>query len=377
MSPGEDDIKIRRQEETERLKNLHSISQSIDDKNFPYTGVLLGDAIKYCVQTFDLIQPFEEKNLKPANYKLTIGEECAISGEIIHLSDPSQTITIEPFQVAIIKTRETLNMPAFLIGRWNIRVQLAYQGLLWVGGPQVDAGYVGHLFCPVYNLSHEKVVLHYKDCIAVIDFVRTSQFQKGKSPVYQFVPPERLLIEDYNVKQLHSALYTFHSENKEFERRIGDVEGKTSAVQQRIDQFVTITFMAIAVLFAALSVAGVGRQSPSWQTGSVFLLSGFAIFVAASAWVTSKTEGRLFPHLVRALVIAGIIAAVGFQIIGIRKRDSEVNTNLQRQQNEIMGLSRELQELKAAQSRPSVGEQGPRIQGDKIPAPPQLPASPR
>ena len=48
-------------------------------------------------------------------------------------------------------------MPRFLIGRWNIRVTVAYKGLLWVGGPQVDPGWVGHLFCPIYNLSDQEV----------------------------------------------------------------------------------------------------------------------------------------------------------------------------------------------------------------------------
>jgi len=99
---------------------------------------------------FGLISPFSKEHLKPANYKLRIGDEYAIKGEIKQLSDkPGENqITIEPFDVAVIKTLETINMPRFLIARWNIRVQLAYEGLLWVGGPQVDAGYIGHHCCP-------------------------------------------------------------------------------------------------------------------------------------------------------------------------------------------------------------------------------------
>src|SRR6266404_5652004 len=214
MQDGQPDLTTRRQKERDRLIALHGKSPR-NDKDFPFTGVLLSDAIKYCVDKFDLIRPFDEQNLKPANYKLTIGNQYAIEGKLYQLSDRSgeDELRIDPFQVAVIKTRETINMPSFLIARWNIRVQLAYQGLLWVGGPQVDAGYVGHLFCPIYNLSDKDVVLHYGDSIAVIDFIRTSTFTEGKSLNYPGtldVPslPELILFEDYKPQNLKSALAT-------------------------------------------------------------------------------------------------------------------------------------------------------------------------
>lgn len=84
---------------------------------------------------------------------------------------------IPSYQVAIVQIRETLNLPKFLIGRWNIRVKRAYEGLLWVGGAQVDPGFRGHLCCPIYNLSNKEVRLEFGDTLAMIDFVVTTPFK--------------------------------------------------------------------------------------------------------------------------------------------------------------------------------------------------------
>src|ERR1051326_2228214 len=74
------DLSTRRQKESERLTALHGKCPKADN-DFPFTGVLLSDGIKYCVDQFDLIRPFREENLKPANYKLTIGDQYAVEGK--------------------------------------------------------------------------------------------------------------------------------------------------------------------------------------------------------------------------------------------------------------------------------------------------------
>jgi deoxycytidine triphosphate deaminase len=316
VNPADHDLKTQRQREKERLVALHSKCPR-DDQEFPYTGVLLSDAIEYCVDKFDLIRPFEKENLKPANYKLTIGDKCAKSGEILPLSDEAgqNQITIRPFEVAIIKTRETINMPNFLIGRWNIRVQLAYKGLLWVGGPQVDAGYVGHLFCPVYNLSDKKVVLHYAEPIAVIDFVRTSAFKKGESKEYQPIPPDRLLIEDYEATELKSALYTMAVSKLE------SSDKRMDALQGRIDNFVSITFAVVGLLFAAVTLFFGKSQLPNWWDPSVFWVCALAIVVSMFAWVNSKSSVQWFSRpWHRILFEVFIFALVVATIVGFSRR---------------------------------------------------------
>jgi deoxycytidine triphosphate deaminase len=331
MEIQQPDLTTRRQQERERLIALHSKCPT-NDGDFLYTGVLLSDGIEFCVDTFDLIRPFDRQNLKPANYKLTIGDQYAMDGRIYHLSDRSSecTLTISPFQVAVIKTLETINMPKFLIARWNIRVQLAYKGLLWVGGPQVDAGYVGHLFCPVYNLSNKPVSLNYGDPIAVIDFVRTSTFHEGKSLPYADVPPERILFEDYAPQELNSALYEIATERlgkveeltrsteKKVTTGLRDSEEKTDAsikeTQARVDTFVLITFTVVAVLFAALTIFVTKTESkPSWD--SVLFLSSLAsilaLLISAAVWLQMRKVTKVFGSALQLVVLVVLLGLVG------------------------------------------------------------------
>jgi deoxycytidine triphosphate deaminase len=283
------DSLTRREAERKRLLALVRKRPATDTLHG--TGVLLSDAIQHYVTEFDLIsRPFDDKNLKPANYKLTIGDEYAIGGTISPLSDlPGQNeIRIKPFEVAVIKTSETLNLPPFLIARWNIQVSRAYQGLLWVGGPQVDAGYVGHLFCPIYNLSDEEVLLHQGEPIAVIDFVKTTAFHKdSKAYLKDGALPDRILFEDYLPQKLKSALAT------KAEQEIGKFKTRLETMQTRMDLFVTITFAIIALLFAALTLF-VGKPGQSWWDPTVFWISAIALALSMLAWVRSGSPGTWF-----------------------------------------------------------------------------------
>jgi deoxycytidine triphosphate deaminase len=339
--------KTRRQNEIDRLRELYE-KRPAEDDGFDFQGVLLSDAIERCVKAFDLIKPFDPNNLKAACYKLTIGDEYAVGGKIGHLSDEAgkNEIKILPFEVAIIKTHETINMPRFLIGRWNIQVSRAYKGLIWVGGPQVDAGYVGHLFCPIYNLSDQEVSLVKGQPISVIDFVPTTRFHEGQSKSYPF-PPDRILFEEYEPDKLVSGLVS-QSRNRleKVENQIQSVSGSTNTqlntIQQRVDYFIVITFTVIAVLFAAISVSAVGRQSPPWQYISLFLLSFFAIFLAASAWLNSKSEARSIGRPMQIIVLLGLGAAFVLQSFLIRDQRRQINQ-----------INKDIQALRSEQRNPA------------------------
>ncbi len=166
----------KKKEELERLKHLPCPQN--DQREGAPIGVLLSDEIQHYVRTIKLIDPCLDPNLKPAGYELSVGNEYVIGGERRDLK-PDGEIRIPPFNVVVIKTAETINLPRFLIARWNVRVKWAYEGLLWVGGPQVDPGWVGHLCCPLYNLSDKEVVLRAGGPIALMDFVTTSPFNPG------------------------------------------------------------------------------------------------------------------------------------------------------------------------------------------------------
>jgi deoxycytidine triphosphate deaminase len=239
-------------------------------------GVLLSNEIKFYVNKFKLIDPFEEKNLDPAAYKLTIGTEYKIGGQKKKLySEPGKDeIELKPFQVVIIQTREILNMPRYFIGRWNLRVSRVYEGLLWVGGAQVDPGYYGPLYCPIYNLSNSNVILRLGEPIAVIDFVKTTPFIENECKKFPR-PPRRREIDDY--PGLVSALYTILTD------KIEGIEDLIKTFTARFDKYFSIIFTIFALIIAALSVIVTSNFETStnlWGLFSViFTASSLGIFI--------------------------------------------------------------------------------------------------
>ena len=162
------------------LRHLNSLDRDYTDPFPTIHGVLLSDQIRELAQRHSLIDPFDDKNLKSAGYELTIGDEFYVGGVYHDFSQSgmSDTLVLPPFEVAVIKTAERVCLPRFLIARWNLRVRYAYRGLLWVGAAQVDPGYAGYLFCPIYNLSHKSVALPRGEQIALIDFVKTTPYRR-------------------------------------------------------------------------------------------------------------------------------------------------------------------------------------------------------
>src|SRR2546428_520812 len=129
--------KSERQVEIDRLSSFPNIPDRPDREDAD-SGVLLSDRIvKFC-EKYKMIYPFfsDDEHLKAASYELGVGDWYGLRGRQYRLG-PGESLTIEPFDVAIIQTLETLNLPRFLIARWNLRIRWVYKGLLWVGAPQV------------------------------------------------------------------------------------------------------------------------------------------------------------------------------------------------------------------------------------------------
>ncbi|HVA12503.1 MAG TPA: hypothetical protein VNF99_04590 [Stellaceae bacterium] len=247
---------LSQKRDAERAK-LRAFTTSEDDPHEDLHGVLLSDEIAFYARNHALITPFVDENLKPAAYELTLGDEYFLSGEFHKLEsndDNRNKIIIPPFQVAVLKTAEIISLPRYLIARWNIRVTHAYSGLLWVGGPQVDPGWVGHLFCPIYNLSDKPVTLHIGDPIAVMDFVKTTPFNKAKiipgkiSDLKRYNFPKRIILEDYGINDLRSALYTKAG------AKLIEFEEDIKNLGTRFITFTQISFVMFALMISIIAV---------------------------------------------------------------------------------------------------------------------------
>jgi deoxycytidine triphosphate deaminase len=300
-------------------------------------GVLLSDEIAFYAENNQLVSPFDRTNLKPAGYELTIGDEYFLSGEFLTLdpsSDHRNKIIIPPFEVAVLKTTEILCLPRYLIARWNIRVKYAYSGLLWVGGPQVDPGWVGHLFCPIYNLSDKPVTLRAGDPIALMDFVKTTPYNKdSKSPDlvrYPF-PPKKIVLEDYGIDELQSALFTKGG------AKITEFEEKIKSLDARFNFFTQISFAIFALIIALVGITSrVGAENLSLGTAiygpgtlalsvAALLIAMFSYFNRRIGSLVDEQYGRLLwssarevrRFLSRAWLSGFVISTVVAILVGV------------------------------------------------------------
>ena len=157
-----------------------------------------------------------------------------------------------------------LRIPRFLVSRWSIRVRKIYVGLLWTGGLQVDPGWVGYLFCPIYNLAEQEVELRSGEGMFTIDFIRTTPLtaeyrNMGETDKFKktwFVPEFQTLAEhDFN--RLHSAPFEALQELKELAR-----------FRELGSGAVALIFVVPGVMVAALGVLAV---RPFVDPGAPFL----------------------------------------------------------------------------------------------------------
>lgn len=275
-------VSLTEKREAEKAR-LAQMPPSEDDPSPDVSGILLSDQITYFARSHFLISPFNPKNLKPAGYELTVGDEYFLSGEFLPLTG---RITIPPFEVAVIKTGEVLRLPRYMIARWNIRVKHAYSGLLWVGGPQVDPGYVGHLFCPIYNLSDKPVNLNFGDALALMDFQKTTVYDKEKRNelvTYTF-PPQRVILEDYDIEDLKSALFTRAG------KKLDEFDDSIKSLESRFVTFTQISFAIFALVIGLLALSSKSSSeavllSASWVGAATVSMSVSAILIAIFSYL--------------------------------------------------------------------------------------------
>ena len=253
-------------------------------------AVLLRDEIEhYANLDPPLIKPFEKELLKSASYHLRVGSHCRVDGEDKYLSEQDPLLTIPSHASAIISTLEEFNIPGFLIGRWNLRVKKVYEGLVWTGSLQVDPGYYGNLFCPIFNLSTEPIKIEFREPLFTIDFVRTTRYDSTRGCQLWSARDKRTTtsLGMLDKGRLKSALSKFISETN---RSIRGIEA-------RQDRFQAVVLTVLAIVVAAVAViatlGALGRfedvHSLGWASLGVSSVAiGLAIWALCRSFVGPK-----------------------------------------------------------------------------------------
>ena len=278
----------------------------LDDPQYlpdAYLGaILLSDQIEYYIRKpeLPLLQNPDESAisdddlklcLDAASYKLRLGDEANVGGVRTPISG-DKPLVLPPHQVAVIKTHEIVNIPRFLIARWSLRVKWVYEGLLWTGGPQVDPGWKGHLYCPIYNLAERHIVIPHKERVFTMDFARTTPFHRTSASYgYKSIPhvgSRNKTLQDHDVNRLRSAPF-------ESLKQLESLDIKTSGLDSRINNFSSLTFLVLAVVIAAIgALASLGSGSSNVlhqgikQESTVFVLAVVALVFGMSGLITGS-----------------------------------------------------------------------------------------
>lgn len=120
------------------------------------------------------------KYVQPASYDIRVGNEIYFpergerkeikKGDIEHL---------QPFESALIKTIEEINLPKNMVGLMQPSSKLSTRGLIYTGG-SIDPGYEGCLWVSLRNMAPRYEEIEYEQPIASIHLIK---FEKGKEVI--------------------------------------------------------------------------------------------------------------------------------------------------------------------------------------------------
>lgn len=246
------------------------------------SGILLSQNINYLANEGKMIQPFDKDLLKPAAYMLRIGPKYAKGNPPEKFESENGVIRLEPFEVAIISTFEMINLPYNIIARWNLRVDMVYKGLLWTGALQVDPGWCGPLYCPIYNLSSKPVDLFFKEKFVTMDFVKATNVSFDECDKYR-KRGKSVNLKDYEYN-LKSALVSEAADKIDtMEQKQGSMYSSIQNLHSRFESYISLIFTILAVLIAAFSIFFTSTEEvasvhfETWSKIWMLFLTGIAI----------------------------------------------------------------------------------------------------
>jgi len=312
-------IETLRAEEKARLADFPSAPDSLCTTR--PTGVLLSDEIEFYIDKYKLVDPPKPANIMAASYELRVGKKYAIGNKVFSLSD-GEVLNFPKFQVVVVEILETINMPDFLIGRWNIRTRWAYEGLIWVGGPQVNPGFRGKIMCPLWNLSDKEISIPYGEAIAVMDFSTTTPptLESNRLPLWN--QRSRYIFQDY-LKDLRSGLVTLVAEGvEELKRKTAE---SLESQRGRMDTFTSVTFSALGILVAAVAIiatkpTGEGAAPQYWWDPTVFWLCSITAILTLFAFLRPNIAAKANKWVI-GLVAFLAVGSVG--LLALHQRNYE------------------------------------------------------
>jgi len=163
-------------------------------------GILTKEEIvEYHIIQIDNDQFSDEKCYSNASYDFRIGNEYYIPNEsnnnidelkpflscpykkdmakesILDCKNENNVLRIKPFTSIVFSTYEKVSLPNNVVGRFDLMVKWALQGLILQVGTQIEPGYKGRLFGLLHNFSKKEICIPTSSRLLTAEFSYTSK----------------------------------------------------------------------------------------------------------------------------------------------------------------------------------------------------------
>lgn len=211
----------------ERLISLYQVGGLISEKDITLmidNGMLVKNAIY--------------ENVKGASYDLRLGDEYYYGGRIRKIEEESFRLTIEPYDYAIVSSKEEICLPKDVAAHFGLTVGLFCQGIILSNGQQVDPGFRGTLFCLLFNTSNRPVTIKRNEHYATIEFTKMNQFASKYKGKYQ---EKRNIIDVIPANAMQGAI-------NELKKEIEELKHESRNMQNIYISVISIIIAAISIL---------------------------------------------------------------------------------------------------------------------------------
>ena len=137
-------------------------------------AILVHSEIRVLVDECNLIDGFDESSIQGASYDMRLGSQYVKRGEVKTLTNDLPTIILEPSEFSVFTSFESLKLPLNMIGHVGLMSNWARRGIVSLFSPQIDPGYWGILFVPVFNAGDAPISFTLSEKIFTVEFDTTT-----------------------------------------------------------------------------------------------------------------------------------------------------------------------------------------------------------
>lgn len=200
------------------------------------------------------VEPFDDDNLEPASVDLTLGSEAfrASDDDKITLGE-ADALTLPPGEMALVLTREQLELGTSIAGNIGLRSYFARKGIDLLSGPQVDPGFEGPLHIVLLNLSPSQLLIEYGEPFLTVEFRRlddeAAQAYDGSYQAQSMITPEEMrdLKEGQGI-----ALSDAVKAMQNIARDVSTLQESVTELSENADNYMKIYVRSIVALVGAV-----------------------------------------------------------------------------------------------------------------------------